>query len=674
MYRVVAYRDQNDRVGQVMYEPSNFGNKISSGKINLSLNTVGTAEFTLPMTNSLYAPAEASEQLKPVKTLVKVFNTATGDVVFDGRVSKISGAFQSYHSKIIDCEDCLAYLHDSTQVYRKVQNTTIQQFLEMIIDCHNKQVEPYKQFTLGNVTITNSTDNVYRYTEETADTFDTIKDKLIDRLGGYLVWRRETNGKLYLDYLKDFGSKQPNQPIRLGTNLKSARREVDVSELITRLVPVGATIEQKDQTEKQSEESTSADAAQPKFTISGVNDGKRYLEDTNLVREFGIIEKAVEWQDVKVPSILKTKGQEYLKNQRAALESWSVEAIDISQIDSTYKPFKLGDYYPIMDNYIIPFSDNTDALMKDGSKLLQLTGMEINVVTPQSITLAIGNQNKTLSQYQLENQAAIESAQNQAEAIADLQKRYDALKHISQRTQEQEAQLKDLENRVTEMDGGGGSAGGFYEGKIIDVSQWQGSINWNQAQQSGLALAIMRVQDGASTVDTKYQRNISSAISLGINYAVYAYFRGQNLADSANEARVFYNRVQQVAQGKTQPRFYAIDIEDTYEMGGVGNYRAGIDAYMNALNSLGVPDSRIVLYVANHLFDQLHLNVGRAGSIWIPTYGPNDGAIHNEFKPKHSPLDLWQYTSAAKIPGITENTVDVSTVVSDRFKKRYLTK
>lgn len=89
-----------------------------------------------------------------------------------------------------------------------------------------------------------------------------------------------------------------------------------------------------------------------------------------------------------------------------------------------------------------------------------------------------------------------------------------------------------------------------------------------------------------------------------------------------------------------------------------------VESYMNKLNALGVSDKKIVLYIANHLYDQFKLNVGRAGSIVIPAY--------RETPPDHD-CDLWQYTSSGRIDGITGN-VDMNKNYSQRFKEQYLRK
>ncbi|CAK1241352.1 phage tail spike protein [Fructobacillus cardui] len=637
MYRVIVYKNASDQVGEVLHEPRNYGNKAISGELDMQFNGVSTASFTITMQNSLYRQAEA------IANLVKVIDTNTGKVVFDGRVVKIDGAFSGSHTQVLQCEDCLAYLHDSTQVYRKVQNTTIRDFLQMIVDEHNRQVEPHKRFQLGRVTVVNSTDNVYRYTDDAQDTFDTIKDKLISRLGGFLIWHRDGNGQLVLEYLASVGE-HIDTPIKLGKNLKSAKREYDVRDIITRLVPIGSTIEQG-QTEQSSDDTA---AAQPKTTIESVNNGIRYLDDTALINRFGIIQKAVEWNNVKVPSILKTKGQEYLKNQRVGLLTWSVDVVDISLLDPTYKSFEMGNFYPIHDQFL--------GLVED----LQVVAKKLDITQPHKMSLTIGTKNRTLSQYQLDYQAAMQYAeqqrQNSQQTANDLKSRIKELLTVTNRIPDQDKEIADLQNRLKELET---QQSQYFDGVIIDVSEFQGNIDWSKVAASGLALAIVRIQYGANRADLTYQQNLSALGSLGANYAVYSYMTASDTSSAEREAQALYTRTQQAGNGK-QPRFYMIDVEET-----TGNDMRGIvEAYMNKLNSLGVPDNKIVLYIANHLYSSFNLNVVRAGSIMIPAYRST---------PPDYAYDLWQYTSSGSVSGINGN-VDMSKNYSDRFKSQYLRK
>lgn len=204
-------------------------------------------------------------------------------------------------------------------------------------------------------------------------------------------------------------------------------------------------------------------------------------------------------------------------------------------------------------------------------------------------------------------------------------------------------------------------------GKIIDVSEWQGVIDWPSVIADDVTLSIIRVQHGSAHQDLKYMENLQKCISAGGKYAVYAYFAATSTSDAQQEARDFYNRTQQVVADKQQPIFYAIDVESIEMSGDVTQMRAGVEAYMSQLNALGVPDNKIVLYIANHLYDKFNLNVARPGAIWIPSYGQNDGTLANSLKPTH-PYDLHQYTSKGSVNGITGN-VDMSAEPSERFKE-----
>ena len=204
-------------------------------------------------------------------------------------------------------------------------------------------------------------------------------------------------------------------------------------------------------------------------------------------------------------------------------------------------------------------------------------------------------------------------------------------------------------------------------GKIIDVSEWQGVIDWNKVIADDVTLSIIRVQHGSAHQDLKYMENLQQCISAGGKYAVYAYFAATSTSDAQQEARDFYNRTQKVVAGKQQPIFYAIDVESIEMSGDVTQMRAGVEAYMSQLNALGVPDNKIVLYIANHLYDKFNLNVARPGAIWIPSYGQNDGTLANSLKPTH-PYDLHQFTSKGSVKGISGN-VDMSAEPSEKFKE-----
>lgn len=191
-------------------------------------------------------------------------------------------------------------------------------------------------------------------------------------------------------------------------------------------------------------------------------------------------------------------------------------------------------------------------------------------------------------------------------------------------------------------DAGASASSGFYP-TIIDVSSWQGDIDWEEAKPY-IHFAIIRVQDGRNTPDRKLARNVSECKRLGIPFYLYGFYRGGGDA----EATTLVERV--IAAGGTGNLGLICDLEVS------GYSKSGVRAYINRLKAQG---GRTGLYVANHLYGEYGAGYGEDW-VWIPVYGPNDGKAHAQ--PKH-PCDLWQFTSAGTVPGIDGN-VDCNACVN----------
>lgn len=375
MYLVTIYDGPNDDKGIVIHSPYIDGVKLSSGTINLTIQGIPDMEFTINHKNPAWG------KIKPLRTLIKVINLKKNKVMFDGRVlmptEKMSsdGMFSIKYT----CESKLAYLNDSNQRHGEYHNISVRDFLQVILDNHNRQVEPHKQFKIGNVTVKDNNDSLYRYLGY-EKTYATIKDKLIERLGGFLVIRDEEDG-MYLDYLESVGEFK-NTPIRLRTNLKDMQREIDPLHVITRVIPLGQRIE--------SEDETATDASQARLTIAEVNNGLDYLDDLELQKEFGIIEGTIIFDDVTQPSILKTRGEQFLANQKAAAVRYDITPVDVSLIDQSFDSFECGNWHQVV-NPVFAIDE-----------VIQIIEQKIDINNPHSCSLTIGEKHKTLTQYQIE--------------------------------------------------------------------------------------------------------------------------------------------------------------------------------------------------------------------------------------------------------------------------------
>ncbi|WP_288322009.1 phage tail protein [uncultured Enterococcus sp.] len=422
MYRVLLYDNPNRLNPKIVHEPYSYGEKIKESEVYLSLNGLGisTFEFTFNINNKYY------QKIEPIINFIQIIDVVREQEIFYGRVAKITNTMDTSgsFSQSFLIEDEKAFLYDSVQTYMKPTRMPVRDYLQKIIDIHNKQVEPYKRFKLGNVDVIDNGDLLRGLGYQS--TADTIKEKLLDRLGGTLTLRRVGNIN-YLDYLSNYGVNSET-PLQLTKNLKSATRDIDISELFTRIVPVGQDIEDTSNTDIE----VGTDFSRPKYTIEKVNGGKNYLDDEALIKKFGLNTGIVEFSNVKDPSILKRRGLQWLKDQSLMLVTWTVEAIELGLLDKRYELITLGNSYKVDNQFLYAV------------ERLQVIEKKFSILAPQKVTLTIGSKKKKLTDYQNEiktiqsnlvNIKANASAGTQS--ISDLIKKQESLKNeVSQQNNE----------------------------------------------------------------------------------------------------------------------------------------------------------------------------------------------------------------------------------------------
>ncbi|PHB06810.1 lysin [Bacillus wiedmannii] len=370
MYNVTII---NDDVPTTIHSSHVDGVKLSSGVVKKEVNLIDSFDFSFHMNNPGF------RKIKPLRTLINVFNTKTGKYEFEGRILGPSKNMDNsgLHSDSYVCEGELGYLHDSVQRHSEFRGTP-QELFTQIIDQHNKQVEDYKKFRVGRVIVTNSTNNLYLYLSAEKDTFDTIKEKLLNNLGGELQVRKE-NGSRFLDYVVSIGEEK-NTEIRIAKNLVSMSCDIDPTQIVTRLTPLGTRI--------KSEEENATDASEARLTIESVNNGSPYIDDKSLIDEFGIQGGSVTWDDVTIPSNLLVKGRKWLSEQKVAHVQYKISAVDLFLIGLDMNSFEVGNSYPVK-NPVMGINEK-----------LRVIGKSIDINSPQGAGLTIGDKFKTLNQYQ----------------------------------------------------------------------------------------------------------------------------------------------------------------------------------------------------------------------------------------------------------------------------------
>ena len=177
MYKVTI---ENNNIETIINEVSTdkYAQRIT-GTVKQGINSIDSFSFTILPNNIGY------NLIFPMKTIVKVYNTLTNMYEFIGRVLTPTESLSTSGlvSKSFVCESELAYLHDSNQDYGEYHNISPREYLKVILDKHNSVVDDSKRFVLGEVTVEDNNDSIFRYLSYDTS-WKNINDDLLSNLGG----------------------------------------------------------------------------------------------------------------------------------------------------------------------------------------------------------------------------------------------------------------------------------------------------------------------------------------------------------------------------------------------------------------------------------------------------------------------------------------------------------
>ena len=219
--------------------------------------------------------------------------------------------------------------------------------------------------------MTDNNDSLYRYLGYDK-TFNTIKEKLIDRLGGELRVRYE-DGIRYLDYVQAIGELKETE-IVLSKNLITLEQERDPSEIITRLIPLGEKLED----------------SEARLTIESINDGLNYIDDVEAIEEFGIIADSVSFDNVTIVENLLSKGKAYLKENNRIKKKHKIDALDLSIIGLDIDSFNIGNAHRVV-NPVMGIDEE-----------LRIIEKTLDINSPQSSSFTVGDKFEDIKDYQLD--------------------------------------------------------------------------------------------------------------------------------------------------------------------------------------------------------------------------------------------------------------------------------
>lgn len=202
------------------------------------------------------------------------------------------------------------------------------------------------------------------------------------------------------------------------------------------------------------------------------------------------------------------------------------------------------------------------------------------------------------------------------------------------------------------------SAGGYSEG--IDVSNWQGLINFSKVKAAGKRFVIAKATEGNTWTDASYARNRTAAMSAGLRFGAYHFARpGSNAGDAVSEADHFV-AVLGLKRGMLVP---ALDLEVSGGLG-VRALQAWVKAFLGRVYSrLGV---RPMIYTTASFWQTYMGNTTWfAANGYLTMWIANWHVISPTMPAANwtgQGWQFWQYSSCGKVAGIS-GCVDL-----DRFK------
>ena len=173
--------------------------------------------------------------------------------------------------------------------------------------------------------------------------------------------------------------------------------------------------------------------------------------------------------------------------------------------------------------------------------------------------------------------------------------------------------------------------------KAIDVSSWQGVIDWKKVKADGVIAAVIRYADG-SYLDKQFDRNMREAKKYGIHIGAYISSRAKNTAQAAEEAERLYN----AAKNYSPDLPLYIDLEAD-SLAGKANALAA--AFMKKMDALGAKGG--IYANLNWFTHYISAQKFKNRPLWIAQYNTKLTAAHPDW------YGMWQYSSKGRVSGIS---------------------
>lgn len=189
---------------------------------------------------------------------------------------------------------------------------------------------------------------------------------------------------------------------------------------------------------------------------------------------------------------------------------------------------------------------------------------------------------------------------------------------------------------------------GAYKG--VDVSEWQGKINWAQVKTAGVDFAILRCGYASTYSDKQWHNNVQGCLSSGMPFGVYLYSRATSPEEASKEADFVISQLKsEYLTGADLAFPVYFDMEDSKMVG--KNYAAIAQAFFDKLTAAGYPVGTYAnlswwnTRLTSPVFDKY--------SKWVAAYNASIGLTYAPMSNFSEGNGVWQFSDYGSIPGIS---------------------
>lgn len=186
----------------------------------------------------------------------------------------------------------------------------------------------------------------------------------------------------------------------------------------------------------------------------------------------------------------------------------------------------------------------------------------------------------------------------------------------------------------------------------IDVSHWQGDIDFKKVKQAGVEFVYIRVGRGSGiggkyVLDDKFKQNIEGFNKVGIPVGVYFYSYANSKKDAEREAKWLIKKIKN----------YQVDLELVFDWENWGSFQE-FDLSFYKLSELAKTFSKAtqkagyksMLYSSKNYLENIWYETNLP--VWLAHYTSN-----TDYQGKYK---VWQLCNNGKVSGINDNLVDIN--------------